>query len=116
MPDKSDGEEWLGATTPPGQPPSKRDRSRRWLEHRRRDRAHKSVRRKLKKALLLLWDVESRLVAQDLAFSPVHRALAKAIEDLNRFQDDYDRSVTATFDPVPASSPGGTPTASLPDA
>jgi hypothetical protein len=101
MPEKSDGEQWLEATTQSEQPLSKQDRSRRWLQQRRRDRAHKNVRRKLKKALLLLWDVESRLVAQGLAFSPVHQALSKAIEDLNSFQDDYNRSV-ASIDPGPA--------------
>ena len=92
MAEKSDQEQWLDATTTPEPPLSPRDRSRRWLEQRRRERARKSVRRKVKKALQQLWDIETRLVAQGLAFTPVHRALTKAIDDLKAFQDDYDRT------------------------
>jgi hypothetical protein len=92
MSEKSDGEQWLEATTTPEKPISKRDRSRGWLQQRRRERARKSVRRKLKKVLQQLWDIESRLVAQGLAFTPVHRALSKTIEDLNAFRDDYDKT------------------------
>lgn len=77
---------------PGGGPGTKLDRSRSWLKDRRRERAKKSVRRRVKKALVYLWDIETRLVSQDLAFTPVHQSLLKVIEDLNAFTDDYNRT------------------------
>ncbi len=70
-------------------PDTELDRPRSWLKDRRRERAKKSVRRRVKKALVYLWDIETRLVSQDLAFTPVHQSLLKVIEDLNSFTDDY---------------------------
>jgi hypothetical protein len=75
-------------------PVTKLDRSRSWLKDRGRERARKSVRRRVKKALQYLWDIETRLVAQDLAFTPVHRSLMKVIEDLNSFIDDYNQKTS----------------------
>jgi hypothetical protein len=72
-------------------PENKLDRSRSWLKDRRRERARKSVRRRVKKALQYLWDIETRLVAQGLAFTPAHQSLMKVIEDLNSFVDDYNQ-------------------------
>ncbi len=79
---------------PGGGNDTKLDRSRSWLKDRRRERAKKSVRRRVKKALVYLWDIETRLVSQDLAFTPVHRSLLKVIEDLNSFTDDYNRTTS----------------------
>jgi hypothetical protein len=75
-------------------PESNLDRSRSWLNERRRERARKSIRRRVKKALQYLWDIETRLAAQGLAFTPVHQSLLKVIEDLNSFVDDYNKKTS----------------------
>jgi hypothetical protein len=82
-------EKLLGAV-----PETQLDRSRNWLNDRRRERARKGVRRRVKKALQHLWDIETRLVAQGLAFTPVHQSLMKVIEDLNSFVDDYNQKTS----------------------
>src|ERR1700737_2673723 len=66
-------EKLLGAVPETKEHLSKLDRSRSWLKDRRRERARKSVRRRVKRALQYLWDIETRLVSQGLAFTPVHR-------------------------------------------
>jgi hypothetical protein len=83
---KRDIEKLLGPV-----PGTKLDRSLSWLQDRRRERARKSVRRRVKKALQNLWDIETRLVSEGLAFTPVHQSLMKVIEALNSFVDDYDQ-------------------------
>jgi hypothetical protein len=75
-------------------PESNLDRSRGWLNERRRERARKSVRRRVKKALQYLWDIETRMVSQGLAFTPVHQSLLKVIEDLNSFVDSYNQKTS----------------------
>jgi len=67
------------------------DRTHSWLKDRRRERARKSVRRRAKKTLQFLWDIETRLVSQGLAFTSVHQSLMKVIENLNAFVDDYNQ-------------------------
>jgi hypothetical protein len=91
---KRDTEKLLGAVPEPEEHAATLDRSRNWLKDRRRERARKSVRRRVKKALQYLWDVETRLVSQGLAFTPVHQSLMKSIEDLNAFVDYYDQKTS----------------------
>jgi hypothetical protein len=88
---KKNMEELLGAAPETKDYAAKPDRTRSWLKDRRRERARKSVRRKVKKTLQFLWDIETRLVSQGLAFTSVHQSLMKVIEDLNAFVDDYNQ-------------------------
>jgi hypothetical protein len=96
---KEDLKKWLEVLPEPVEQAVGLNRRKNWLNDRRWERARKAVRRRVKKTLQHLWDIDRRVVSQGLASTPLHQFLTQIMSDLNSFLDDYNSQTSSAPQP-----------------